>query len=472
MKAEAKMYYFLSEGEKRLGSTQPQTHEALTQFLRAKQENPRSPLPHMKIGDMFYRLHDYQNALINYKLAADRAPNNIEVWSKYMAILVENFEWAEAQKAMEKFRKLPVPQSAVDKAAADMYAKQGRHREAQTYYVRAMSRDSIDPGVYIAYAKSLMNSKNYREAPFFFALALRFDPLNTDALIGTARCVAATESIDRAISMLQDEMQKGSRAVGAFLSAIAEFQIQKGDWDLAQQNVNQAMAADPDLAEPWRLQAEIYLNQGGQSGQSGKDREVLNKALAAYQSYSDRNVSDPIGHLERYKLFIKKTDFEAAANELEKIYSIYPKYPNLHYYKGALFSIMRNRRAAIAEFKAELDNNPNNMTTLKALGKEYVEQGTPDQGLPYFTKAMTLEPEDAEAKAEAANANFLMKNFTGAAALYQAALVYDPANPALYKRMGIAFRAAGDHNSATQAFRKYLELEPDAPDKMEFQRYR
>jgi predicted Zn-dependent protease len=129
------------------------------------------------------------------------------MWSKYINSLIQSYEWDEAQTAMERFRKLPVSQSAIDKAAGDMYAKQGRQVEAQAYYRKALARESIDPEVYVAYARSLMATKNFKDAPVYFALALRYDPLNVEALVGTAKCIAATESIDRAISLLQDELQ-------------------------------------------------------------------------------------------------------------------------------------------------------------------------------------------------------------------------------------------------------------------------
>ena len=53
------------------------------------------------------------------------------IWSKYINILIQSYEWDDAEKAMAKFRNLPVSQSAIDKAAGDMYARRGRHIEAQ-----------------------------------------------------------------------------------------------------------------------------------------------------------------------------------------------------------------------------------------------------------------------------------------------------------------------------------------------------
>ena len=461
VRKDARMYYFLGEGEKLLRVGKPQ--DALTQFLQARQSNNDSPVPLVKIGDMFSNLHDLGNARLNYRLAAERAPNNIEVWGKYIHVLIDSYEWDEAVKAMDRFRKLPVSQSAVDKAAGDMYAKQGRFPEAQLFYRKAMARESIDPEVYIAYARVLMAGHNYKEAPFFLALALRLDPLNVESIVSTAKCIAETDSIDRAINMLEDELQKGTASRGELLAAIAEFQMKKGDWEKAQQNVEQAMAANPDYAYPWKLQALIYMDQEGQK------KDALDRALFAYQAYSERNSSDPSGYLERYKIFIKKGQYDLGAAELEKIYAIYTKYPKLHYYKGILYDKEGNARASKKEFEIELANNPGDPDAMIELGNEYIELGDAAGGLKYFNLAMRYAPRAAKPKGNSGWANYLLKNYAGAIALYKAAITIDAGDPLLYKRLGLAYRDMGDPTGACQAFRKYLEMEPDAPDKRAFQ---
>jgi len=464
LKVEARMYYFLGQGEKEV--LEGRYQEALIQFLQARHESSKSLLPLVKIGDMFKTMHDLGNALLNYKQAAELAPTNVAVWSKYIDTLIQSFEWDEAQKAMEKFRKLPVNQSFIDKLAADMYEKQGLHNRAQAFYKKAMSRESIDTSVYLAYAKSLLLTKNFKEAPFFFALTRRFDPSSMDAITGTAKCIAATESIDRAIEMLQDELQKQTGARGELLAAIADLQTQRGDWDLAQQTVEQAMSAAPDLAQPWKIQAQIYMNK------EGLDKNALDKALLAYKAYSDRNTSDPSGYLERYRIYIKKTDFEKADAELAKIYGIYPKYPNLHYFKGALYGTMGNHKRAIEEFKTEVTNNSNNASAYVAWGKELIEVGAVQDAVTQFSKAMQLAPQAAEPKLQAGYANYLLKNYQASVALYSAALAIDSGNSLLYKRLGWAYRDMGNGPGAADAFRKYIQLEPDAPDRAQYESYR
>ena len=462
----ARMYYFLGEGEKLI--SQGKYQEALTPLLQARQSNDESFLPLIKIGDMFTYLHDAENAKMNYKLASDRAPGNVQVGSKYIESLINSYDWDSATQAIEKLRKLPSAkkppsvESSLDKATADMYQKQQLYVQAQTFYKRAMRHDVIDPLVYVAYGKSLMSIKNFKDAPFFFALALRHDPFNTSAIVYTAQCLAETDSIDRAIQTLQEEAKQRVGSEAELLSAIAELQGQKGDWTLAQQTIDQAFRIDPDFANSWKVQAQIYMNQ------EHIDKGALDRALSAYKSYSDRNPSDPSGYLERYKIFLKKTQYEKAKDELGRIFVIYPKYPNLHYYLGALYSIQGNHRAAAEEFQIEITNNPNNLQALIAYGREIEELGDSQTALNQFTKVMQQNPRSAEAKQSAGWANYHLKNFQAAVALFQEAIQIDQGNPLYHKRLGIVYRDVGDFASACASFRKYLDMEPDAPDKDDF----
>lgn len=461
-KQEAQMYYYLGEGEKL--AKQGKINEAIEQFLRAKSANADSALPYKKMGELFIAQQDWVNAKNNYQKAGEKEPNNIDIWSKYIFTLIQNYEWETAQKAMDRFRKLPVSQSLLDKAAGDFYSKQNRHPEAMAFYKKAMQQESVDPDVYIAFGKSLIVHKKYSEAPLFFALARRYNPISTEPVLETARAISLSESIDAAIRYLQDELQKTGVPRAEYLCGIAELQIQKGDMVQAQIFIEQAKKANPEYALPWKLQAQIYLNS------ESTDKKAQQKALDAFKSYSDRNSSDPAGYLERYRIFIKKAEYEKAEQELDRIQTLYPKYPNLHYFKGAMYAVMGNYKVSAQEYLAELQNNPLSIVTLIAVGKVFLELEDPKQAMLHLTKAMQISPQSSEAKLYAAVGNQRLKNFAGAIALFQAAIQIDPGNPLIYKKMGECYREMGDVQSAKTAFKKYLEMEPDAQDKREIER--
>jgi tetratricopeptide (TPR) repeat protein len=462
IRKEARLYYYLAEGERL--AREGKVEDALFQFLEARRENPNSPLPLIKRGELFYQIKkDIVNARLAYQKAAELAPRDVRVWSKYIELLIQSYEWDEAAKAMARFRVLPVPQGIVDKISADWYARQGLHADAQANYRKAMSRSFIDPSVYLAYGKSLVATKNYDQAPFIFSLAMRLDPDNAEAILGTAAAIAGAEGIDRSIAYLQDELQKGRGTRIEILCGIASYLIQKGKLDQAVELIEQAKILRPDAGLPWKTEAELNLARG-------PDKKWKEKAERAYAAYLDRNASDAVVMYERYRMLVETEQYEKADQQLGVIYESYPKFPSLHFSKGLIYVRLSNFKAAIREFEQELKNGNHSLQNLVELGKAHLELKESEKALEYFVRAMKSHPMDSEAKFQAGKANFALNRYDAAIAMYQEAIKIDAGNPLIYRHLGYAYRATGDGVNMRWAFSKYLEMEPDAADKAEIQK--
>lgn len=456
----SKMFYHIAESEKLVREGRSQ--DAIASLLQAKEANPKSIIPLVKLGEVFTKLQDFDNSKKYFKKATDLDPTNTKALGKYIESLLTSFEWEEANRMLSQLKRLKQSESDVYKIEGDLNQARGLYVEALKYYQGAMRKSRVDPDVYFGYARTLMSMKNFKDAPFFLSLGLRFDPLNVEAIVLLAKCIAETESVDRAITSLQDQLKREANSRAEYLGAIAEFYIQKGEWESAQQLVNQAMAANPNYAYPWKLQAQIFANRENQ------DRDALKKALDAYQSFSERNTSDPTGYLERFKIYMKKMQFEKAKEELNRIYAIYPKFPKLRYYFGRMYAVEGNHKQALEEFRTEVKNNPDSVDGLIEYGRENMEFGQFQEALKSFVKAMSLAPQSSEAKQNAAWANYKLKHYQAAISLFQGAIQLDHANPNIYKRLGIVYRDMSDMTGACEAFKKYLEMEPDAPDKGDF----
>jgi tetratricopeptide (TPR) repeat protein len=214
------------------------------------------------------------------------------------------------------------------------------------------------------------------------------------------------------------------------------------------------------------------MNQYQQGSAKGREKELLfDQVLEALKAYSDRNPSDPSGYLERFRLYAEKQQYPKAEEELLRVLERFPKYPSIHLLKGNLYLAMNDHRTAFLEYQIELKNNPNNADALLAIGKEYIGQGNYDEALKSLSQAMRVAPGAAEPKHWAGWATFLEKNYLGAVALYQAAIQIDSGNPMIYKRLGSAYKMLGNEQAAGAAFKRYLELAPDAPDRADFERY-
>ncbi len=463
LRKDARVYFYMAESERLI--REGKLEDAQLQLMEARREAPENPQPLVRLANLFF-IHksDIANARISLKKAADLAPTDVRIWSRYIELLILSYEWDEANRAIARLRTLPVPQGAIDKAMADWYARQGRHVEAQQFYRKALSRESIEPSVYIAFGKSLLETRQYEQAPFIFALAQRFDPENAEAIMGTARAIEGAEGIDRGIAYLRDELQKEGLTRAELLCALADFLITKGAWDEAQAILDQARQSRPELALPYRALARLQLARPT-SQRTGGEVAARQKASEAYQAYLDRNPADAAILYEKYRVLVDLAEFKSADEALDRIYELYPKFPNLHYSKGLIYVRLSNFKAAQAEFEQEIKNGNASAQVLLSLGAVHLEQSQPEKALGYFVQAMQRAPREAEPKNQAAYTNFLLKKYEAASALYREALKLDSGNPIIYRRMGDAYRAMGDIANARQAYQKYLEMEPDAPDR-------
>ena len=296
-------------------------------------------------------------------------------------------------------------------------------------------------------------------------MALRFDPLNPEPVVLTAKAMAEADSVEHAISYLHDELKKSGKPKAEFLAAIAELQIRRGDVNLAQQFIDEARQLNPNYALPLKLQGQIYLAKEGQQ------KDALDKALVAFKQYSSANKSDPSGFLERYKIFLRRAQFENAERELGEVFALFPKWPKLRIYTGQLYFTQGNYQRAAEEFNKELENDKTSVAARLWLGKAYTETGNFTEAQRLITECMAYAPGASEPKSWAGWINYQQKNYPAAAALLEAALSIDKGNSLIYKRLGFVYRAMGDGARAKQSFRKYIEMEPDSPDRAEVERY-
>jgi tetratricopeptide (TPR) repeat protein len=463
-KSLAQMYALVLEGERNMRAGK--IHEATSVLIQAKDAFPKSGVPLEKMGDLFYQTGEFQKAQTNYKKALEINPKAAEVAIKLIDALIRNHDWDDAQKFLARYRTHPALKSSVDRLAGDLAYHQGNYMQAITFYRKAMARDTIDTEVYSSYANALRELDECKDAQFFYSLAQRLDPFNYAAILGGAKCLLKTDNIDSAVGRIQEELARLPKARADLLTGIAELYYLGHDDARALQFVEQAKDIDPDYPESYRIEGLVYLRQ------LITKKDIQKKALEALKAYSDRKLSDPFGYLQRFEIFLKDSSFEQAAEELNRVFEVSPRYPELHYRRAQLYAKMGRTKDALNELEEELKLNPRLVKALVEQGNIYLRANNTDEAMKSFVKAMELDPQSAAAKLGAGQVNYVKRQFPSAIALFSAALALDKGNPEIYKRLGFAYRDGGDQQKAAQAFRSYLDLNPDAPDRKDFEQYR
>jgi tetratricopeptide (TPR) repeat protein len=458
MQREAKMFLAIIDAERLL--KQGEVEKAKGLLLEASSANPGSEIPFVELGDLFNAQGEIGLAKSNYRIATEKSKDDISIWSKYIHTLIETFEFSEADKAIERFKKMAVGQSAIDKAEGDKYLRMEKPQLAQEFYRKAMGRESVDAGVYISYARSLLETKNYAEAPFYFSMALRLDPLNYEAIIGTARAIANTEGTtggyEKGIEYLQEQLGRNSGARAEIFTAMAEFEIQRGELKKAQDRLDEAFAANPSYPAPWRVQGDLLKKHYDLLPREKRKEkeEAIKGALDAYKSFSARTPSDPAGYIARFMIFRSFGKFKEAEEELALVYAVNPNYPMLHHYFGMLFSDQGDFVGAVKHFREELKNFPGRLPTLVRLGESLLKSGNANEAQKVLSEAMQRDPRRSDAKILAGDLAVSQKKLSIAVTLYRSAAMLDPGNADIFQKLGDTYRAMGDTTNADDSYRK------------------
>jgi len=460
----AKMYTMILEGEKYAQDNN--VHEATAVFIHAKDLFPKSEIPAEKMGDLFYKTGEYNKATSNYRLALKIKPDADHIAIKLIDSTIKNHDWEDAQKNMAKYRARPKLKSAIDRLAGDLAYQQGQRSLATQFYLKAMGRDSVDTEVYTSYANILRENEQFKDAQFFYSIAQKFDPLNLNAILGTAKCLLKTDGVQAAVSRVQDELVRLPKARADLLAAIAEIELMANDYEKAIMFADQAIEVDSNYPESFRIKGQAYLFE------MYIKKENKEKALDAFLSYSDKKPSDPYGYLQRFEIFLKDLRFNEAAEELNKVFEISPRYPELHYKRAILYSKMGKVKDALMELDEELTLNSRMVKALDERGNLLLKQNSLDEAMKSFVKSMELDPRNPTSKMGAGQVNYLKRQFSAAIALYQAALGLDKGNPEIHKKLGQAYRDSGEQEKAAIHFRNYLDLDPNAPDHQDYEKYR
>jgi tetratricopeptide (TPR) repeat protein len=457
----AQMYALILEADR--NQKEGKLHEAKAVLIKAQDVFPKSPIPFERMGDLFYQNGQFMRAQVSYKKGYNLARDRGALAVKLIDTHIRNQEWEEAEKLLAKFKDHPELKSAIDRLQGDLAYHRADFNRAIGFYRKAMSRDTIDTEVYSSYANLMREADQCSDAQFFYSLAQRLDPLSQSAILGSAKCLLKTDGLDAAVTRIQEELLRLPKARAELVAAISEIYYLANNDEKALKFAEQARALDPDYPDSYRVEGQVFLRQ------MVTRREAKAKALDALKSYSDRKVSDPYGYLERFEIFLKDSDFEKARAELEKVFDVSPRYPQLHYKKSLMYSRMGRTQDALTELESEIKVSPRYDPAWVERGAAYLKLGNLDEALKSYVKAMELNPKSAPAKIGAGYANYLKKQYATAIALLQAALSLDQGNPDIYKKLGLAYRDSGDPNKAAQAFRSYIDLAPDAPDRADFE---
>ncbi len=252
------------------------------------------------------------------------------------------------------------------------------------------------------------------------------------------------------IKMLDEAAGRRSEAISAYNAGADAYQAR--DWPGARQQFQAAIEADPTLAEPYLILADIYMVE-----------EAHAEAADVVEKFLVLKPGDQKGQMLAFEAHLKLGN-QARVDELIAVLGKTDAAPKLAievYNQGAMADQKGDFETAIAKFSTALELDPELVEARAGLATVYYRARRYEEALAPVEKLLAAEPDHAGGH----RLRFLIQEGRGdrkgsdeAMAAY---IGVDPkgASTLLYKRADLDFRA-GDVETARTALHKVLELDP------------
>ena len=138
-----------------------------------------------------------------------------------------------------------------------------------------------------------------------------------------------------------------------------------------------------------------------------------------------------------------------AREAFDAVVQDHPKLPNLHYTYGT-FLLGQDADAAIREWKAELELQPQHLPALVSLAFEYLTRGDADAAAPYADRAMETAPDHFTSRAALGRVLLARGDHRGAISHLEIAAKLAPDSPQIRLALASAYSGAGRQADAAR----------------------
>jgi len=408
---------------------------------RAKIINPEDPKIYLTLGDVYIRMNDASNALFNYNQALNKDPKSplpkIKIGNIYMR--VPNL--VAARPYFEEAQQIDSTFSPVYRSLGELWSMGGRHDLARQYYFKYMQLSGNTIPAKIRYGNSLFRAKDYAGA-----LGVAEEILKVDNSRNYLNRVAGYSAYE----MKPPALDKGKQYMEAFFKNAKPEDIIARDYayygrilyksanrdsvilDQAFENLNKAYAMDESDKQ---LLSEIASNY---YYSRRYDDAIRVLQLKAEKGWTDK--TDPVMIARAY---YNKKDNVNAEQAFGKIIENDPANVDAHLYLARIASNMdpeNEQGLAFPKFeklisligtdtekyKNALVEAYTYMAYFHLFNKEF------DQSKEWYKKLQDLDPNNKELTLTALNGYgliaFRQKNYVEARDYYQEILKLDPDN--------------------------------------------
>ncbi len=367
---------------------------------------------------------------------------------EHVAILISDNHTADAERELNDILKVAPNEPAALNLLGTIRAKQGRLRDAELFFSRAVRADGqfVAAHMNLAYLYTLMGqpAKTVSE----LKEVLRLEPKNSEAVDKLARILLAQGQIDEGIKVLAQAEQSQVLSVPLLVLA-GDAYLKKGNPAKAEESYQKALdreSVDTEamlgLAQVSQFRGEMdlalrYLDRARKMVANSPDT-LYRFALVAMRAglYEEANTTlqaavklksdDPLYFVALGNTWLKKPDLVDAEDAFRRALRLEPDNPQTQMYLGYTLLEQKKYSEARQWLEKSLQKDKSVPQTFYYLGQLAQEQNEDERAMELFRKAIELAPSYAFAHAALGGGYLRLRNYPMAQQELELSVKLDP----------------------------------------------
>lgn len=421
---------------------------------------------------------------------------------------------SESIKTLEDLIKKYPGSKSINLALVDAYTDSYKFNEARSRIAIIAGMENIRNSWEYASVNARLFEKmgDLVKSIAWYKSSINANPLNDNDIFQLAKIFLRRKNFDQAKNLLMNAMDLDP-VKADYRIAYASLLYEKEDDQAA---IGYLLGLEKDFGENPQIMGEIailYYKSGKIKDFQDykakleklptKDKalyEFLIKAAVLDERYSEvpRLVEELLkiepGELEAMmtagRVLFENDKYMEAALWFKRLWSRMPTYPKVLYYiarikfvageiddpvdaegKPLLDDNGDKRLGALSLVKNDIKENGESDVALSFLAEIFARKGDLIQAENFFKKAQRVNPKSYDALVGLADISTRRNNFDLALDLYKKASKQRADEPTLHRKIGDVYRVLGQGSLAIESYKLYLEMDPEASDKAQIEKY-
>lgn len=387
-------------------------------------------------------------------------PDNKEINLALVDSYINTFKFHDARNRIQILASTPIKEGyEYASINARLFLKMGDSLQAMSWLKTSVGLNPLNDGDIYALADILLRRANFDSARLLLNNCIDLDPINPDYRIAYARMVYETQDDQAAVGYLLsllDEFGENAKV----LSEIAIFYYRSGkvkDFQDYKKKIEGLPYKDKALYE--------FLIKAALMDERFTEIPGLVEQLLVIEP------GDLDAMMTAGRVLFEDGKLVDAAKWFKRVQEKLQSYPKVLYYIAKIKFLSKDYDGAMEEIKKDMKENGENDLSLVFMAEIQTEKEEFLDAENLYKRAQKLNPRSYEALVGLADLSTKRNNFDLALDLYKRAMKQKTDEPIIHKKIGDVYRLLGQGTLAIEAYKLYLDMEPEARDKPQIEAY-